>query len=157
MLFDKALISKSSVWCPDLSASNYVLSTCATTSNIRGAIAIPVFQNKILLGVIELYSPKILDPQPDSGLLEVMSTLGNQFSFFIERRESHLLDTELNLIIRNSSDAIYKRLRFIEEYTLGTEDDFYDVLSLFNQNVEYVYNLKTKVCTKQAISRPWRE
>lgn len=123
MLFEKALISKSSVWCPDLSASNYVLSTCATTSNIRGAIAIPVFQNKILLGVIELYSPKILDPQPDIGWLEIMSTLGNQFSFFIERRESHLLDTELNLIIRNSSDAIYKvDLNMnIESWNLGAE------------------------------------
>lgn len=58
---------------------------------------------------------------------------------------------------RVSYDAIYKRIRLIEEYTLGAEDDFYDVLSLFNQNVEYVYNLKTKACTKQAITRSWRE
>ncbi len=56
-----------------------------------------------------------------------------------------------------SYDSIYKRVRVIEEYTLSSEDDFYDVLSLYNQNIEYVFNLKTKVCTKQPITRQWRE
>jgi PAS domain S-box-containing protein len=142
MLFDAALKSKSSIWCPDLSASNYVLSTCANTSNIRGAIAVPVFQNKLLLGVIELYTPKVLDLQPDIGWLEVMSTLGNQFSFFIERREAHLLDTELNLIIRNSSDAIYKvDLNMnVESWNIGAESLYgWKAEQIIGQPLEVLY------------------
>ena len=57
---------------------------------------------------------------------------------------------------RISYDAIYKRERVIEEYQLGREDNFFDVLYLHNQNVEYRYNLKTKVCTKQQVTREWR-
>ena len=57
---------------------------------------------------------------------------------------------------RISYDAIYKRERVIEEYQLGREDDFFDVLYLHNQNVEYRYNFKTKICTKQQVTKEWR-
>lgn len=58
---------------------------------------------------------------------------------------------------RLSYDAIYKRERVIEEFQLGKEDDFYDVLYLYNQKVEYRYNLKTKECQKLPITREWRD
>lgn len=54
-------------------------------------------------------------------------------------------------------DSIYKRERIIDEFTLNQQDDFYDSLYLHNQNIEYRYNFKTKQCTKQALTRPWRD
>lgn len=56
-----------------------------------------------------------------------------------------------------SYDSIYKRERVIDEFTLGSEDDFYDTLYLHNQNVEYRYNFKTKQCQRQALTREWRD
>jgi hypothetical protein len=52
-------------------------------------------------------------------------------------------------------DAVYKRERVIEERVLGSDKEFYDVLYLHNQGIEYRVDLKTKNCTKQSITRPW--
>jgi hypothetical protein len=54
-----------------------------------------------------------------------------------------------------SYDAIYQRERTIEERVLGTDEEYYDVLYLHKEGVEYRLNLKTKNCTKQSITRPW--
>jgi hypothetical protein len=54
-------------------------------------------------------------------------------------------------------DAIYKRERIIEQYSLGQDREAYDVLRLNNQNVEYVYSFKYKNCTTRQITRPWRD
>ncbi|CAF0898910.1 unnamed protein product [Brachionus calyciflorus] len=61
------------------------------------------------------------------------------------------------IMARITYDAIYKRERIVEEVKLGDQDDFYDVLYLHNQQIEYRFNFKTKECTKQAITRPWRD
>jgi hypothetical protein len=52
-------------------------------------------------------------------------------------------------------DSVYKRERVIEERVLGSDQEFYDVLYLHNSGVEYRVDLKTKNCTKQAITRRW--
>ena len=54
-----------------------------------------------------------------------------------------------------SYDSVYKRERIIEEFRLGQEDDYFDVIRLFNQKIEYVFNLKARNCTKRAITRDW--
>lgn len=53
-------------------------------------------------------------------------------------------------------DAVYQRERIIEEYTLGTDDEFYDILYLHSQQIQYVFSFKNKTCTKTPIDRPWR-
>jgi hypothetical protein len=58
---------------------------------------------------------------------------------------------------RISYDAVYKRERIIEEFRLGDDDEYFDVLFLHNQQMEYRYNLKTKECQKQPITRPWTD
>ena len=45
----------------------------------------------------------------------------------------------------------------IEEYILGSSDNFYDILYLHSQKIQYVYDLKAKTCTKQTIDRQWRD
>ncbi len=53
-------------------------------------------------------------------------------------------------------DAVYQRERVIEEQQLGKDVEFMDSLYLYNQKIQYDFNLKTKVCKKNPISRPWR-
>jgi len=53
-------------------------------------------------------------------------------------------------------DARYKRLRTIEEFQLGREEDAFDTLRLYAQNVEYRYSFKEKRCTKSPLTREWR-
>ena len=45
----------------------------------------------------------------------------------------------------------------IEEYVLGTADNYYDIIYLHSQKIQYVYDLKAKTCTKQTIDREWRD
>lgn len=54
-------------------------------------------------------------------------------------------------------DALYKRQREVEERILGTDNEYLDILRLYNQNIEYVYSFKNGTCTKQTPSRPWRD
>ena len=56
---------------------------------------------------------------------------------------------------RYAYDSLYQRERTIEEFQLGKDHEFLDILRLVNDKVEYVFNLKSKNCTKNAITRPW--
>lgn len=58
---------------------------------------------------------------------------------------------------RITYDAIFQRERIIEEYVLGTADNYYDILYLHSEKIMYVYDLKQKTCTKQTVDRPWRD
>ena len=58
---------------------------------------------------------------------------------------------------RLSYDATYHRERIIEEIEDGSEESFYEILALFDSQVEFVYNFKTKNCTRSTIDRPWRD
>ena len=68
-------------------------------------------------------------------------------------------DTVSNATFRGrvAYDSVYRRERLIEEYVLGSEDDVFENLYLHNLQIEYQFNLKTKVCKKQPITRPWRD
>ena len=55
-----------------------------------------------------------------------------------------------------SYDSIGKRERKIEEQIIGTNTEFVDVLRLYNQQIEYRFNLKTRNCVKNAITEPFR-
>ena len=66
-------------------------------------------------------------------------------------------DKQSSIRAKLSYDSLYKRVRRIEEFQLGKDDDFFDILELFNSNVRYTFNLKTKECKKEAITRPFRE
>jgi len=52
---------------------------------------------------------------------------------------------------------VYRRERIIEEFQLGKDDNFFDILYLHNQNIQYTFDLKTKQCTKTTVQRPWRD
>jgi hypothetical protein len=58
---------------------------------------------------------------------------------------------------RLSYDATYHRERLIDEVDDITGEDFYDVITLFDLQVEFAYNFKARNCTRRPITRPWRD
>ena len=58
---------------------------------------------------------------------------------------------------RLSYDATYRREYLIEEIEDGSGESFYEILALFDSQVEFVYNFKAKNCTRRPINRPWRD
>lgn len=55
-----------------------------------------------------------------------------------------------------SYDSIYKRERIIDEYTLQNDREAFDTLRLYNQNIEFNFHLRTRICTKSQIQVPWK-
>ena len=58
---------------------------------------------------------------------------------------------------RLSYDSTYRRERLIEDVLDGTSETFYDVLALYDSQIEFVYNFKSRNCSRRAITRPWRD
>jgi len=58
---------------------------------------------------------------------------------------------------RLTYDSTYHRERLLDEVEVGTEDDFYDVIALFDLKVEFVYNFKARNCSRRPITREWRD
>lgn len=58
---------------------------------------------------------------------------------------------------RLSYDAAYRRERIVEEIDAGGRDDAYDVIALFDAQVEYIFDFKARNCTRRKIDRPWRD
>jgi hypothetical protein len=58
---------------------------------------------------------------------------------------------------RITYDSVYQRERVAEEVAEGSADDFYDVISLFELKVEFVFNFRARNCTRREITRPWRD
>jgi hypothetical protein len=58
---------------------------------------------------------------------------------------------------RLSYDSVYHRERIAEEIEEGRHDDFFDILTLFESQIEFAYNFRTRNCTRRPITRPWRD
>ncbi|KAI3382270.1 hypothetical protein SNEBB_011452 [Seison nebaliae] len=58
---------------------------------------------------------------------------------------------------RLSYDKVNKRERFIEEVNIKKQKNYYDIIRLHNEDVEYVFNLVSKQCEKRQITKPWRD
>jgi hypothetical protein len=57
---------------------------------------------------------------------------------------------------RLSYDALYHRERLVDEIDVGRNESFYDTISLFDAQIEYVYNFRFRNCTRRPLTRPWR-
>ena len=54
-----------------------------------------------------------------------------------------------------SYDGLNKRTRFLESVTDINFKDTFDVLRLWNQKIEYRFDVNRKICTKNALALPW--
>jgi PAS domain S-box-containing protein len=75
------------LWVPDvLKDPHFRRAAAAAEAGLHGAFACPIRLDDELLGVIELFSREIREPDPD--LLEMMTTLAGQVGQFLERRSA---------------------------------------------------------------------
>lgn len=87
----RVLQSRKPMWVEDMAmATDLPRSAVAAAAQLRGAFAFPLIAEGEINGVLELFSPQIV--QPDDDLLSLMEALGNQIGLFIHRRK---LDAEL--------------------------------------------------------------
>jgi hypothetical protein len=58
---------------------------------------------------------------------------------------------------RFTYDSVYHRVHIAEEVDVGRADDYYDIIRLFDSNIEYAYNYNARNCTRRPLTRPWRD
>ncbi|CAF0959794.1 unnamed protein product [Rotaria magnacalcarata] len=58
---------------------------------------------------------------------------------------------------RLSYDATNHRERLLEEVEVGNDREYYDVIALFDLQTEFIYNYKAHNCSRQPLTRPWRD
>lgn len=56
-----------------------------------------------------------------------------------------------------SYDSTYRRVRVIEDIEIGSDEYFFDVLTLADAGVEFIYDLKARNCTRRPFTGPWRD
>lgn len=75
--------------------------------------------------------------------------------------EANVFDNnELNKFMvrgRLSYDATNHRERIVEEVDEDKEQMFFDVIALFDLQVEFVYDFKARNCSRRPLTRPWRD
>lgn len=75
--------------------------------------------------------------------------------------EGRLLDSNeqqrATLQGRLSYDATYHRVRVVEDIRVGDEDLAFDVLTLFDAKIEFLYNLKYNNCSRRTVNEPWQD
>lgn len=84
---------------------------------------------------IDIYSP----PQWESRYYEY----NEKFRFYLRGNFSY--------------DSVNKRERIIDEVMLGFDKEYYDVIYLHQEQKQYSFNLKTKKCRVEPLTRPWRD
>lgn len=77
-----------SQWFRDFAAHPelFLRATRAAACELHGALAFPIISRGDTIGVIELFSAEILDP--DEALLQALAGIGNQMGQFIERKST---------------------------------------------------------------------
>ncbi len=119
--------SGTSQWYRDFAAQPdlFTRATKASTCGLHGALGFPIVAQGEIIGVIELFSEEILDP--DETLLQALAGVGNQMGQFIERKS-----TENQLWQTN---AMQKAILESANYTIiSTKPD--GVIVTFNRAAE---------------------
>ncbi len=79
--------SEQPIWSNDIISDPRTVNVqVAKTLGIHGAVAFPIFSNKVITDVVGFYSRKRLEP--DEQMLEMMEYVGRQIGQFIERKQA---------------------------------------------------------------------
>jgi two-component system CheB/CheR fusion protein len=101
--------SKEPTWIPDIDVDqNFPRRKVAVEAGLHGAFAFPLVAGKALTGVLELFSPHPVEPDPD--LLRLVEALGSQIGLFIERRR---IESELQREKEKAEAANAAKDRFL--------------------------------------------
>jgi PAS domain S-box-containing protein len=82
----RVFASKKPAWIADVKHdTNFPRKDTAVKAGLRGGFGFPLFAKGSVKGVLELFSPAIV--QPDDDLLQLAESLGSQIGLFIHRRK----------------------------------------------------------------------
>ena len=82
----RVVASQKPAWIRDVGADdNFPRAAAAASANLKGAFAFPLWTAGKVNGVLELFSPAIVEPDDD--LLSFVEALGSQIGSFIHRRQ----------------------------------------------------------------------
>jgi PAS domain S-box-containing protein/excisionase family DNA binding protein len=93
------------VWIPDVLADdNFRRGPYAARVGLHAAFGFPIRHGAAVLGVIEVFSREIR--QPDADMLAMLNGIGGQIGQFIERTRAEEVRFQLAAIVESSEDAI---------------------------------------------------
>ena len=87
---------------------NFPRAPAAREAGLHGGFAFPLFAGRAINGVVELFSDRLAEPDPD--LLQLVTALGSQIGLFIERRR---IEKELEQAKENAEAASAAKDRFL--------------------------------------------
>jgi two-component system sensor histidine kinase/response regulator len=90
------------VWIPDLRQETDLPGALAAVEDgLRTALGVPVRRQESVLGVLEFLSEAI--PEPDVGLIEMLTTIASQIAQYIEHKRT---EEELAMLFESSQDML---------------------------------------------------
>jgi two-component system, chemotaxis family, CheB/CheR fusion protein len=101
--------SNEPAWIRDVTVDkNFPRASAAREAGLHGGFAFPLFAGRAINGVVEMFSERVAEPDPD--LLQLVTALGSQIGLFIERRR---IEKELELAKENAEAASAAKDRFL--------------------------------------------
>jgi PAS domain S-box-containing protein len=90
------------VWIPDLrQETDSHGAEAAGQDGFRTALGVPISSQEKVLGVLEFFSEAM--PEPDVGLIEMLSTIASQVALFVEHKRT---EEELAMLFESSRDML---------------------------------------------------
>jgi signal transduction histidine kinase/DNA-binding response OmpR family regulator len=113
-------VNRAPIWIADITReSNFPRLDIAAKEGVRTAFAFPILLGGEVLGVIEFFSREIW--QPDTKLIQMMATVGNQIGLFFERK---LAEQERAQLFSSEQEA-----RRRAEEAIRSKDEFLATVS----------------------------
>jgi two-component system CheB/CheR fusion protein len=105
----RVTMSRKPVWIEDLGSDrNFPRAQAAAAAKLKGALAFPLLAEGEVNGVLELFSPEMVEPDQD--LLSLMEALGSQIGLFVHRRQ---IEAELKRQKEAAESASAAKDRFL--------------------------------------------